>query len=148
MLKIPFRSADLPTPALSALLALVCAMAAPSVAVAQQPVRVGGTGSAVAAMARLGDAAATEDPGIRVRVLPSLGSALDHCRQRNEDTLFVIGGSKVYEAALPLANKLFITEIHRRVPGDTKFPDYDRRQWTEVAREDGPECSFVEYARR
>jgi len=58
----------------SALLALACAVAAPSVAVAQQPVRVGGTGSAVAAMARLGDAAATEDPGIRVQVLPSLGS--------------------------------------------------------------------------
>ncbi len=78
MVKILFRSAGLPTPSLPALLAvvcaLVCAVAAPSVAVAQQPVRVGGTGSAVAAMARVGDAAAAPDPGVRVRVLPSLGS--------------------------------------------------------------------------
>ena len=83
-----------------------------------------------------------------VLVLPSLGSALDHCRQQDEETVFIIGGSKVYEAALPLADKLFVTEIHRRVAGDTKFPNYDRREWKETAREDGPEYSFVEYARR
>lgn len=82
-----------------------------------------------------------------VLTFASLNAALDHCRQQHEDTVFIIGGSQVYQAALPLADKLFVTEIHRRVTGDTKFPDYDRRQWTEVAREDGPECSFVEYAR-
>jgi len=79
---------------------------------------------------------------------PSLDAALDHCRRQNEQSIFIIGGSKVYEAALPLADKLFVTEVHRRVDGDAKFPDYNRREWTEVAREDGPECSFVEYTRR
>jgi dihydrofolate reductase len=83
-----------------------------------------------------------------VLVLPSLGTALDHCRQRNDDTVFIIGGSKVYEAALPLANKLYITEVRQKVTGDTKFPDYDRHAWTETAREDTPDYSFVEYARR
>ena len=78
----------------------------------------------------------------------SLNAALDHSRLQNEDLVFVIGGSKVYEAALPLADKLFITEVRQNVPGDTKFPDYDRTAWTETAREDGSECSFVEYVRR
>lgn len=78
----------------------------------------------------------------------SLDAALNHCRQQNEEIVFIIGGSKVYEAALPLADKLFVTEVHRRVTGDTRFPDYDRREWKETKREDGPECSFVEYARR
>jgi dihydrofolate reductase len=78
----------------------------------------------------------------------SLKAALDHCRQRNEDLVFVIGGSKVFEATLPLADKLFITEVHRQVAGDTTFPAYDRTAWTETAREDGPDCSFVEYSRR
>jgi dihydrofolate reductase len=78
----------------------------------------------------------------------SLKAALNHCRQQNEDLVFVIGGSKVYEAALPLADKLFITEVLLKVPGDTHFPAYDRTAWTETAREDGPECSFVEYERR
>jgi dihydrofolate reductase len=80
--------------------------------------------------------------------LGSLKAALDHCRERNEELVFVIGGGKVYEAALPLADKLFITEVRQNVPGDTTFPAYDRTEWTEIAREDGPECSFVEYKRR
>ena len=78
----------------------------------------------------------------------SLDAALDHCRQQREEIVFAIGGGEVYRQTLPLADKLFITEVHRRVDGDTKFPDYDRSQWQEIAREDGPECSFVEYARR
>jgi dihydrofolate reductase len=98
-----------------------------------------------------------------VLVFPSLDAALDRCRKglgdlrsgngrgqeigAQRETVFIIGGSTVYKAALPLANKLCITEVHRPVPGDTKFPDYDRREWTEVAREDGEEWSFVEYAR-
>jgi len=83
-----------------------------------------------------------------VLAFPSLDAALDHCRQQKQETVFIIGGSKVYEAALPLADKLYVTEVHRRVPGDTKFPEYDHRDWSEVARETGPECSFVEYMRR
>src|ERR1017187_1415955 len=62
----------------------------------------------------------------------SLKAALDHCRERNEELVFVIGGSKVYETALPLADKLFITEVRQNVPGDTTFPAYDRTAWTET----------------
>jgi dihydrofolate reductase len=83
-----------------------------------------------------------------VLTFANLDTALDHCRQQNAASVFIIGGGKVYQLALPLADKLFVTEVHRRVNGDTKFPDYDRREWTETAREDGPECSFVEYVRR
>ena len=61
-------------PALRAILALAWVVAAPLAAFAQQSVRVGGTGSAVAAMGRLGSAAALQDAGLRVRVVPSLGS--------------------------------------------------------------------------
>jgi dihydrofolate reductase len=78
----------------------------------------------------------------------TLDAALDHCRAQREEIVFVVGGSEVYRQALPLADKLFVTEVHRCVNGDTKFPDYDRSRWREVAREDGPECSFVEYVRR
>jgi dihydrofolate reductase len=88
----------------------------------------------------------TAPPGVLTFV--SLDAALDHCRRQNADTVFIIGGGKVYEAGLPLADKLFVTKVHRRVPGDTKFPAYDHRDWSEVARENTPECSFIEYMRR
>ena len=98
-----------------------------------------------------------------VLTFASLNTALDHCRKGTGDlrsgdvrsretgaqreTIFIVGGSKLYQVALPLADKLFVTEVHQRISGDTKFPDYDRREWTEIAREDGAGCSFVEYAR-
>jgi dihydrofolate reductase len=78
----------------------------------------------------------------------SLETALDHCRQAREQIVFVIGGGEVYRQALPLAKKLFITEVHQLVTGDTKFLDYDRSAWIEVARENGDGWSFVESTRR
>ena len=83
-----------------------------------------------------------------VLAFASLETALDHCRHQHEASVFIIGGAEVYRQALPLAGKLFITEVHLHVNGDTTFPEYDHKEWAEVAREDHPECSFVEYARR
>ena len=49
--------------------------------------------------------------------------------------LFVIGGETIYREALPLADLLFLTEIHRDFDGDARFPDFDRTQWRETSRE-------------
>ena len=56
------------------LLFAVFSLSAASTAAPQQPLRVAGTGSAVAAMARLEAEAQARDPSIRLHVLPSLGS--------------------------------------------------------------------------
>jgi dihydrofolate reductase len=82
-----------------------------------------------------------------VLMFAGLDATLEHCRGQNHDSVFIIGGSKVFQIALPLADRLLITEVHQHVNGDTKFPDYNRAEWQETAREDGTECSFVEYVR-
>ncbi|HEX3633717.1 MAG TPA: dihydrofolate reductase [Casimicrobiaceae bacterium] len=68
--------------------------------------------------------------------------------------LFVIGGEAIYRDALPLADLLFLTEIDRAFDGDARFPDFDRRQWRETARESrrldgdaGFAYDFASYAR-
>ncbi len=55
------------------LVAAALAVALP--ATADEVVRVSGTGSAIALLQRLGDAFSTRNPGIRVKVAPSLGSS-------------------------------------------------------------------------
>ena len=52
------------------------------------------------------------------------------------DEVMIIGGSQLYAQVLPLAKKLFITEVHAEVDGDTCFPDFDRQQWREIERQD------------
>ncbi len=47
-------------------------------------------------------------------------------------TAFVIGGSRVYQAALPLAHRLVVTFVDAEVQGDTRFPEVDWNLWLEV----------------
>jgi len=52
------------------------------------------------------------------------------------DEVFVVGGSTLYEATLPVADTFYITHINQDFEGDTFFPDFDRNLWAEVGRED------------
>ena len=65
---------------------------------------------------------------------------------------FVIGGADLYVAALPLADRLQLTEIDADYDGDTWFPPRDPRQWRETVRdaqrdEAGTGYAFVTYER-
>jgi dihydrofolate reductase len=84
-------------------------------------------------------------------VFPDLGSALEALAGAPE--VFVIGGGELYAAALPLAHRLQLTELHQEVEGDAHFPPRDPAQWTETWREphtspDGMRYDFVVYERR
>lgn len=87
-----------------------------------------------------------EAPG--AAVASSLESALALCA--GESVAFVIGGSRLFEESLPIADGLVVTEIHKDFAGDTWFPPYDRSRWRESQREahtstDGMRFDFVLY---
>lgn len=55
------------------------------------------------------------------------------------DELMVIGGGKIYEIFLPLADRLYLTKIDLDVSGDTYFPDYAKAaEWQEIFSEYHP----------
>jgi dihydrofolate reductase len=43
----------------------------------------------------------------------------------------VIGGTSLFAEALPVADRIHLTEVEAEVPGDTWFPEFDRSQWVE-----------------
>jgi dihydrofolate reductase len=43
----------------------------------------------------------------------------------------VIGGTSLFAEALPIADRIHLTEVDADVPGDTWFPPFDRAQWQE-----------------
>lgn len=55
-------------------------------------------------------------------VVHSLDEALQ--KTKNADEVFVIGGGEIYQQALPLADKLYLTYIDKEIEGDVFFPDY------------------------
>lgn len=95
----------------------------------------------------------TRTPGYEARgaaVAASLEAALAMCADKS--VAFVIGGAELYRAALPKADGLVFTEIHRDYAGDTWFPEFDRRQWRQTqcipqTGADGVRFDFVLYER-
>lgn len=61
--------------------------------------------------------------------------------------IFIIGGGEIYKQTLPLADKLYVTEVDQSPVGDTYFPAIDPKQWKEVSREQWDGYSFVDYER-
>lgn len=66
------------------------------------------------------------------------------------EEIMVAGGTRIYAEALPVASRVYLTEVHGEVAGDTYFPPWDKDQWHEVSRREGvadPKashtCSFV-----
>ena len=48
----------------------------------------------------------------------------------------ICGGASVYKQFLPLARKLYITEVHAKPEGDTFFPEINPAEWKEIKRTD------------
>lgn len=89
----------------------------------------------------------TTDPGYRAEgctLVRSLDEAIAAAGDASE--LMVVGGSSVYAAALPRAVRLYLTLVHVRVDGDTRFPIWDPRDWCEVGRCDHPADARNAYA--
>jgi dihydrofolate reductase len=95
-------------------------------------------------------------PGIVVA--PNLEAALAAARgdalRRGIGEIVVAGGAEIYAQALPLATRLVITEVHKPVDGDARFPGIDAAIWRETTRreqapaaEDDVPFGFVDYER-
>ena len=85
-------------------------------------------------------------PGIVIA--PSFERALALARhdavKRGAGEIMVIGGSDVFVEAMPLADRLEITDVHASPEGDVYFPPIDPKRWREDKREErdaGPDDS-------
>jgi dihydrofolate reductase len=67
-------------------------------------------------------------------VVNSLEKAVAIAKEKKEQELFIIGGAEIYNLAMPLANRLYLTEIQTELDGDTHFPTFDKQLWKEVSR--------------
>lgn len=73
-----------------------------------------------------------EIPGCEV--VSSLTEAIELCK--SEDEVFIGGGAQIYEQALPITQKIYLTIVHQAFEADTFFPQLDPSVWSETARED------------
>jgi dihydrofolate reductase len=85
-------------------------------------------------------------------VAHSLEEALKLCKE--EEEVFIIGGSSLYHQTIYQADKLYLTYIHASFDADAFFPPFDQSQWQITYTEEQPSTdtkpysfSFINYER-
>jgi len=69
-------------------------------------------------------------------VVHSLAAALESCA--GEEEVFVVGGAEIYQQALPVVNRIYLTRVHAALPGDSFFPQLDQQSWRLVSADHHP----------
>lgn len=79
-------------------------------------------------------------------IVNSIDAALKLAKQQGEaNDIFIIGGASVFNAMLPLTDRIYLTEIQTSVPGDTYFRPPSLKTWHEVHREHFEQSDQDEY---
>ncbi len=100
----------------------------------------------------------TRDPLFKAEgaaVVRSLEAAIDLAKSQTVTAeIMVIGGAEIYRAALPLADRIYLTRVHAQPDGDTTFAVPDDSGWrvvssTPLPRADNDEfsCTILVFAR-
>ena len=78
----------------------------------------------------------TRNPDYKVAgaiVVNSLEEAISACD--SDDEVFIIGGAHLFESALPLADRIYLTTVQAEIEGDTFMPDIELTGWKRISAE-------------
>lgn len=65
----------------------------------------------------------------------SLEKAIEMAKNaEGSEEIFIIGGGNVYEQALDITDKIYLTEVQANMEGDAFFPKLDKKKWKEISR--------------
>jgi dihydrofolate reductase len=88
-----------------------------------------------------------------ILVARSLDHALDLADESEE--VFFIGGAHIYNQAIDMVDRIYLTEVQTRINGDAWFPEFGDENWIETSREkrktdekNAYNMAFVVYDRR
>ncbi|MCG4452523.1 dihydrofolate reductase [Pseudomonas sp. MMS21-TM103] len=103
----------------------------------------------------------SRQPGLQfdgAEVFASLEAAIvraeQWAREQGVDELMLIGGAQLYQQALPLAARLYLTRVDISPEGDAWFPEFDAAAWQRTAAEtfaplaQSPAYTFETWTRR
>jgi dihydrofolate reductase len=64
----------------------------------------------------------------------SIGEAISI--SKDDEEAFIIGGGSIYRQFMPLADRLYITHVHKMAPADIYFPEIDSKIWKVLEKEE------------
>ena len=74
----------------------------------------------------------------RSRVAASFQDGLKIAHDAGESEAFVIGGAEIYQLALPIADRMYLTQVHTTSQADVYFPEFDPENWLKICEQEFP----------
>lgn len=84
-------------------------------------------------------------------VVHSVEEALALAEKLGNDDVVIGGGGELFAQTLPLADRIYLTVVHRSFDGETVYPELPEGEFVEVSRKEVEASipySFIEYHRR
>ncbi|BDQ02435.1 dihydrofolate reductase [Ignavibacterium sp.] len=64
-----------------------------------------------------------------VLIFSSLDEAINFCREKKFEKIFIIGGAEIYKIAIPIVDEMIISRMKFTAEGDVYFPEFDESNW-------------------
>ena len=80
----------------------------------------------------------------KAEVFTDLNAAIAACSEVPE--IMIVGGAQIYQLALPIADRMYLTFIDAQPEGDTLFPQWDVNQWQLISEDIHPADADNQYA--
>jgi len=71
-----------------------------------------------------------------VEIVHSIDQAIIVASELDVKEIFVIGGAEIFRAAMPSADRIYLTLVHGNIEGDTFFPEIKQEEWKLVSNRD------------
>lgn len=59
----------------------------------------------------------------------SLDEAIEQGKKLETKEIIIAGGAQIYEQALPIANRIYLTRVHVHLEADAFFPEFSVDEW-------------------
>lgn len=81
-------------------------------------------------------------------VYNSIEDALNFCKVKGYESVFIIGGGEIYKLALEknLVDVMYITRVHESFEADSFYPEFDESNWTKEVMENHPKDERHDYS--
>ncbi len=60
----------------------------------------------------------------------SLEDAVEQAKKLETKEIFIAGGSQIYQQAMAIANRIYLTRVHAHIEADAFFPEFNVEEWT------------------
>jgi len=78
-------------------------------------------------------------------VVNSIEDAIREAGRNNEKEVFIIGGGEIFKQSIEIANKIYLTNVHRDTDADVFFPKIDKSFWKMIWSEEIAQDEKDEY---